>query len=128
MTETLTRSAFHRQVNKLLEDVSYPGLQFQTYEDGEARVHLRVHNPHGVCTQTGEPWAWSGRWHRLSEHMTDSEIVGTCFHAVLTALEHEARESFTFEGVSVYDAHLDVRALADLRRDPGNLDTRRHGH
>lgn len=120
------QSAFHHQVKVLLQDVSYPGLTLQTYEDGEQRVHVRVHNPAGICTQTGEPWSWSGRWHRLSDHMTDSEIVGTCFHAIITALEHEAREHFLFEGVPVYDAHLDVRALADLRRNPHNLDVRRH--
>lgn len=120
-----TPTPFHRQVTKLLEDVSYPGLLLQTYQDAEQRVHVRCHNPAGVCAQTGKPWNWSGRWHRLSDHSTDSEIVATCFHAIITALEHEARESFRFEGQPVYDSHLDVRQLAALRRDEGNLDVRR---
>jgi hypothetical protein len=56
--------------------------------------------------------------------MTDSEIVSTCFKAVLTALEHEAREAFTFKGQAVYDAHLSVHELARVRSDRSNLDAR----
>ena len=56
--------------------------------------------------------------------MTDSEIVGTAFKAVLTAIEHEARERFTFKGVPVYDSHLNVHKLVELRQERSNLDGR----
>lgn len=107
----------------LLGDIHYPGLDFEVVREAD-RAQVRVRCPAGVCTQTGVAMPWNGRWWRLSPHMTDSEIVATCFKAVLTALEHEARESFRFKGQPVYDSHLSVHQLALLRSDKGSLDGR----
>ena len=48
------------------------------------------------------------------------------FQALLTAIEHEARELFTFQGVSVYDSHVDLHKLVALRREPDALVARKH--
>lgn len=104
----------------LLGDTKYPGLEFECKSETN-RCSLRVHCPDGRCATTGKRWHWNGRWWRLSPHMTDSEIVATCFKAVITALEHEAREAFKFKGASVYDAHLDVHELVKLRQSPKGL-------
>lgn len=123
---TFSRSRVDRQtmrVEGLLTQVDYPGLEFQTQVE-EGRVFLRVHNPEGINNVTSEDEPWSGRWWRLSEHMTDSEIVGTAFKAVVTALEHEARENFLYKGHAVYDPHLDVEELVKLRASKGCLDVR----
>lgn len=111
------------RVRDILCNVRYPGMDFHVMTEG-GRCYLRVHNPQGVCTVTSEDLPWNGRWWRLSPHMTPSEIVSTAFKAVITALEHEARESFLYRGVPVYDAHLDVEQLADLRSDRSALDAR----
>jgi hypothetical protein len=111
------------RTQRLLGDVSYPGLDFEVASQ-DASVSVRVKNLDGVCTQTGKRMPWNGRWWRLSTHMTDSEIIATLFKAVITALEHEARESFTFKKVPVYDAHLSVHQLAQLRSDRSSLDVR----
>lgn len=111
------------RASSLLGDISYPGLDFELRREG-THVSVRVSCPQGVDAETGKGWHWNGRWWRLSPYMSDSEIVGTCFKAVLTALEHEAREVFKFKGSAVYDAHLSVHQLAKLRADKGALDVR----
>jgi len=47
----------------------------------------------------------------LSFYMCDEEIVSTAFKAMLAAVEHEAREQFTWEGQAIYRPHLDIRTL-----------------
>ena len=53
--------------------------------------------------------------------MVDGEIVQTAFKAVLTALEHEARENFTYRGHSIFDPHWDVEKLVELRAKDGAI-------
>lgn len=126
MTDQLTSipTPLYHHAKWLLGAIKYPGLEFQTFQDTNDQTFIRVHCPHGCDAETGENWAWNGRWWRLSTHMTDSEIVGTAFKAVLTALEHEARESFKFEGAAVYGPHLDIHALKALAQDRSQLDVR----
>jgi hypothetical protein len=117
------QAGFHARVQDLLDAITYPGLSFEV-ERKDGHVSLRVSNPDGICNETSEPLPWNGRWWRLSRHMTDSEVVATAFKAVLTALEHEARESFRFLGQPVYDSHLSVYELAKVRADKASLDIR----
>ena len=81
--------------------------------DGE-RPYLQVHfkaacNVHGgeLCEQSGRKWF-------LSYHMTDSEVVGTAFLAVKTAVEHEVREQFKFMNQPIYKPHYNVYELHNL--------------
>ncbi len=83
------------------------------------RHFLRVGDPNGTCNVSGDPLPWWGRKWRLSEHMTDGEIVQTAFMAVMAAVEHETREGFTYRGVSVFDPHYDIEKLVELRGSPG---------
>jgi hypothetical protein len=62
--------------------------------------------------ESGEAMLQEGRKWRLSVHMTKSEIVQTALKAVLTALEHEAREDFTYKGKPIFGPHFDVDFLA----------------
>lgn len=64
-----------------------------------------------ACVKTGEICEQPGRKWYLSEHMTESELVGTAFKAALTAEEHECREAFTYHGCRVFNPHLSVRVL-----------------
>jgi len=91
----------------LIGRCDFPEHQFELDQQGEYWF-LRVVKP-------GTPW--KGRWWRLSEHMTDSEVVQTAWLAVLTWVEHEAREAFTFDGVTVFDPHLDVHELVRMRQE-----------
>lgn len=98
---------------KFSEDTAYSG-----------RWYLQVEDPNGIDNVTGGPLSWRGRkWH-LSVHMTDGEIVQTAFKAVLTAMEHEAREQFFYKGWSIFDPHYDIEKLVELRSDPASLKER----
>jgi hypothetical protein len=110
---------------KVLGEVAFPGFTFQLFNHGP-HYHLRVRCK-GTCNVSGKPLDWSGRWWRLSPHMTPTEIVLTAFKAVLTALEHEAREQFTYKGVAVLDSHIDVEELVRIRSEE-KLDARSNPH
>ena len=82
---------------------------------------LQVGDSAARCNVTGETTAWRGRKWLLSEHMTDGEIVQTSFLATMTAVEHEARELFTYKGRSILDPHYDIEKLVELRASPDAL-------
>jgi hypothetical protein len=57
----------------------------------------------------------------LSTFMTKSELVQTAFKAVMTASEHEIRETFTYKGRRIFGPHFDVEALWSIA---GKVDVR----
>lgn len=69
-----------------------------------------------TCSVSGEPYRWKGRKWMLSYHMTKSELVQTCFLAAETALKHELRERFKWEGQAIFRPHFDVEALWELSK------------
>lgn len=92
----------------------FAGYEFEvSREESHTFVRIVCHNARN--SRTGAPTRWAGRKWRLSKHMTDGEVVQTCFLAAMVALEHEAREQFTFDGVTVFDPHFDVHKLVELR-------------
>lgn len=103
-----------------LIEVKYPGLNFLILSKG-ANTFLQVESPEGLCNVTGEVLeaGWRGRKWYLSPHMTTSEIVQTAFLAVTQALEHEARERFTFKGQPVMDPHKNMQVVAQELRHEG---------
>lgn len=110
------------KINSVLASVSYPGIDFHVAGTG-SDIFMQI-KCDGICNVTGEPMKWSGRKWRLSRFMTKSEIVQTAFKAVLTALEHEAREAFTYHGASIFDPHYNVDALLALRKSARALEVR----
>lgn len=95
--------------------LAHPDFGFETgFEHGNA--FLRVICASGKDNRTGLAAPWNGRKWRLSPHMTDGEIVQTAFLAVMTAAEHEQREKFSFDDVTVFDPHYDIHQLVALRR------------
>lgn len=73
---------------------------------------------------TGEMEEQHGRKWQLSHHMTKSELVATAFKAILTAIEHEARETFRYKGRTIFGPHFDVDALAEFAASRDNIDMR----
>jgi hypothetical protein len=112
-----------KEIEEIVARVEFDGFNFRVHEEvtfvNEAQemttgLYLQLHwrAPDNV---TGEPDTYqSSRKWRLSPFMTRSEIVSTCFKAVMTAIEHEAREQFTYRGAAIYGPHFDVEALVDL--------------
>lgn len=95
-----------------LQCVEYRDWRFQVIcDDGKLYLQLKWMEP---CSFTGKPSPQSSRKWLLSAYMTKSEFIQTCLKAVLTAVEHEAREHFKYKGEAVYRPHYDVDALHSL--------------
>ncbi len=75
--------------------------------EGSRHLYLQVRATER-CNDTGAAAEWGGRKYHISEHAADSEVVLTALKAVLTAVEHEARECFALDGVRLFDPHTDV--------------------
>lgn len=106
----------------VLSRITFPGFTFIVQEYAH-RPTLQIECK-GTCNISGADLTWTSRKWLLSWHMTDGEVVQTAFKAVMTALEHEAREQFTYRGVTVFDPHYDIEKLVALRMQPDALKER----
>jgi len=106
-----------RDVRAVLAEVRFGGHEFRA-EEAPDGFSLQLRGE-AADVATGRPGVQCGRrWH-LPRDAGPSEIVRTAFKAVLTWLEHEAREHFTYREARVFGPHLDVGRLADLCRGEG---------
>lgn len=90
---------------QLVEWCKYPGFTFHTRPQGDGLL--------AWAAFTGDGQEWTTRRQYLNPRMTRGEVVQTMLLIVLIAVEHEAREHFTFRGDAVYAPHFDPE---DLRR------------
>lgn len=99
------------ELKELVSFISYPGLTFEADgdylgEDGQGSIMwLQVVCEEGTCNVTGLPMSWRGRRWIIEEDATEGEVVRTALKAVLTAIEHEARENFAVNGEAIFDPH-----------------------
>jgi hypothetical protein len=113
---------------RILAEVKHPGYSFRVhgkFADGETTylqgVFLAPDNDSPRVSRPQHTRKWL-----LSQHMTRSELVQTAFKCVLTSIEHEAREQFTYKGARVFGPHFDVETLVsacyaaapDVRKEP----------
>lgn len=103
------------RVDKVLGQCDFRDWDLLLKQDGD-RLYVQVRFV-DRCANTGKITTWLGRKWFLSLHMTDSEIIQTAFKAVLTAVEHEARESFKYKGRAIFGPHFDVDALWEICDD-----------
>lgn len=78
--------------------------------ESRGRLYLQLRFK-AACSKTGELMDWTSRKWELSPYMTQSEVVATAFKAVMTAIEHEARENFKWKSRAIFGPHIDVEAL-----------------
>lgn len=93
---------WHFTVGEMTRNGS-PGFYLQVYfwaADNEG-------NRPEMTRQNGRPWY-------VSSWATPAEVVQTALKAVLTALEHEAREQFLYQGKAIFGPHLDLQALLQM--------------
>ncbi len=102
------------RLNRIVSDVQFNGWPILLRLDGQ-RPYLQVSDPNGVCNVTGKAKPWRGRKWGLSYHMTETEVVKTALKAVLAAVEHEVLELFKYRGVTIFDPHIRVEDLIELR-------------
>lgn len=106
-------------VKLTLREIKYPGFEFRSGLMGPTGYFVQVVF-HAIdvteIRQTTDvrPVEWTGRKWYVSSYSTKFEVVQTALKAVLTALEHEAREKFTYQGVAIFQPHMDLDALVKL--------------
>lgn len=110
-------------VSKCRFDYAHETWLIEVKMDG-SRQYLQVHAIDGRDSETGKIIEWTGRKWMLSPHMCKNEIVTTAFKAVMTAMEHEVRESFKYREGPIFNPHLDPDRLVDFVRYPENLQSR----
>lgn len=103
------------RVDHVLGSVKFKNWTVRTFWAIREQVLYLQISASESCNVTGKPMIWNSRKWLLSKHMTDGEIVQTAFKAIMTAMEHEVREQFTYKGVSVFDPHYDIEKLVELR-------------
>jgi hypothetical protein len=86
------------------------------------RIFLQVFYD-APCSKTGKVDRWKGGKHYLSEHMTEDEIVKRAYVAFEAAVKHEIMEGFKFDGVILFNPHVNFRELLkvshlEVMRDP----------
>lgn len=99
-------------IQATLREVKVGDFRFYVGIEGGGRVWVQVRFD-APCEKTGKVEEQHGRKFFLSEHMTKSELVRTCFMASLAVVEHELREQFKYRGRAVFGPHIDVDALHD---------------
>lgn len=114
-----------RHLRNLWLEMKLPfGWGVEFLYDTRGYWYLQVVDVNAIDNVTGAPTAWRGRKWLLSDHMTDGEIVQTAFKAILTAVEHEVRETFLYKGAAIFDPHYDIEKLVELRKRPDALKER----
>lgn len=105
-------------VRSILRKIKYLNWNFYLGQLQDGEMYLQV----GFITRdtsTGKSSIQHGRkWH-ISRHAVKSEIVNTALKAVITAVEHEARENFFYRGQDIYNTHWNVDILHNLMANAG---------
>lgn len=106
----------------VVERIQYKHWEFRVKTTNTV-PYLQIHAD-APCNDTGVGYKLTSRKWMLSPHMTEGEVVQTALKAVLTAVEHEAREKFRYKGVALFQPHLPIavmmeRASEEERRTEG---------
>ena len=113
-----------REVAALVERIAFPGYRFHLIGKGFACLMASFMAPCNV--KGGVPVEQFTRLWILDKDYTDEQIVQTCLKLVLTSVEHEARERFTFDGAAIFGPHMRLQDLltsahlAELAQRPGS--------
>lgn len=82
-----------------------------TYPDTRIFIQCEYTAP---CTKNGDVQKWKGSKSYLSDHMTDDEIIKTCYATFEKTVRHEIMEGFQLQGKPLFNPHTDFRALLSV--------------
>ena len=102
--------------NFIDENIRYKDWEFYIGQKGETiYLQIRFFAPDNFHPENIEQ-QWCRKW-QLSEWMTPTEIVQTCWAAVTRAEMHEISEQFKYKNQAIFDTHISVDALADICKE-----------
>lgn len=99
------------QATEVLSNIAFPGYVIWFFGDFSGVTYLQASFMAPCNDDGGPPAEQKTRKWLLSKWMTPSELVQTAFKCVLTSIEHEAREQFTYRGARVFGPHFDIEKL-----------------
>jgi hypothetical protein len=112
-------SNFFERLARIRNDIQLPddfkvmiGID-QEYVPGRQYFQIRCWRRDAITGDMG--FGYGGKAY-LSEHATDSELVGTIFGLYKAYVEHEARETFQYRGKRIFGPHIKVDALWEVAR------------
>ena len=111
-----------KDIKKIIEDVNFKDWQIYVNKSHDSRMYLQIIFT-APCVTTKEMLEQKCRKWWLSPYMTETEIVGTAYKAVVAAMDHEVREHFTYKNRTIYNPHFEVNDLIKLS-DKVKLDAR----
>lgn len=88
---------------------------FGSYQTTEniGRIYIQIEYK-APCTKSKELKSWKGRKWYLSSHMTDDEIIKTCYVAFKSAVKHEIMEGFKVDGIVLFNPHINFEELLKI--------------
>jgi hypothetical protein len=112
----------------VVKHVNFPGYKFNVRpveDDPEsdyyehAFIQVEYVEPD---VMTGVPETQRGRIWVIEPNWGITQIVQTCFKALLTSLEHRGREHFSYQGKAVLMPHFDMEQLLKISPDAAKGD------
>jgi hypothetical protein len=102
--------------------VKYLDWNFVVRDDDNGRPYLQIQfmAPDSDYLPSKESMAIQKcrKWF-LSPYMTNTELVRTCYKAILAAVEHEVGEKFKYDGEAIFSPHTDIEHLWMIRAGHG---------
>lgn len=100
------------RVSSVVNRIQFPGYKFiLNYVPEGYHVHVQYHE-NDVMTGVNEEQ--NGRKWYFPYEQSEGQIIQTCFKAILTSLEHRAREHFTYKGKAILQPHMKVDDLLKI--------------
>ena len=93
-----------QELQALVARIKHPDRHFGVDSFGQFGFYLYVYFE-------ADGQQWKGRKWFVSRHSEPNEVCQTALKALLTSLEHEAREHFTVDGKAIYAPHFDLDFL-----------------
>lgn len=113
-----------KELKSILQETTYKGWTFVASKTKGGDLYIQVQFLAWDNILESYQYQHGRKWY-ISNYAVKSEIVGTLLKAVLTAEEHEVRESFRYRNQPIFQTHYNVDTLADLcSRRNGVLETR----
>lgn len=100
------------EAKAIVAEVKFLDRDFLVMEKGDGFLIQLAYWESDVYT--GERSYQKARKWYVSSWSTRSEIVRTCFKAVMTSMEHVVREHFLYKGERIFNPHWDVDVVARM--------------
>lgn len=120
-TSTDTSTIFPNRLAEIISDISLPeNFSIIVAKDREipnnlGRWYFQIRCWRRDVITNDYGYGYGGKAY-LSEHMTESELVQVVFGLYKGYVEHEARETFQYQGYRVFGPHISVQALKTVAR------------